>query len=141
MLPERSQCALGRHCLRVLVSVLYSGLGWDLWFQRYEDPASVCGSTRAIPFILKVGNEGLSGLLSFTRVGALATITTFPLFGDGCEPGCQNCNLSRRKGGQTADRISTVKLNLPFQGFEILRKASSRPTFGICLIGLSEPTV
>ncbi|CAJ1360315.1 unnamed protein product [Effrenium voratum] len=37
VLPERSQCALGRHCLRVLVSVLYSGLGWDLWFQRYED--------------------------------------------------------------------------------------------------------
>ncbi|CAK9084796.1 Uncharacterized protein SCF082_LOCUS40210 [Durusdinium trenchii] len=36
VLPERSRCPLGRHCLRVLVSVLYSGLPWNAWFVRYE---------------------------------------------------------------------------------------------------------
>ncbi|CAK9101097.1 unnamed protein product [Durusdinium trenchii] len=37
VLPERSRCPLGRHCLRVLVSVLYSGLPWNAWFVRYEE--------------------------------------------------------------------------------------------------------
>eukprot|EP00435_Cladocopium_sp_Y103_P026328 s2354_g6.t1 len=37
VLPERSRCPLGRHCLKILVSVLYSGLPWDAWFQRYEE--------------------------------------------------------------------------------------------------------
>eukprot|EP00434_Breviolum_minutum_P035586 symbB.v1.2.031502.t1/scaffold3665.1/size69420/3 len=37
VLPEKSRCPLGRHSLRILVSVLYSGLSWDIWFQRYEE--------------------------------------------------------------------------------------------------------
>ncbi|CAE7041656.1 unnamed protein product [Symbiodinium natans] len=37
VLPEKSRCPLGRYCLRVLVSVLYSGLSWEAWFRRYEE--------------------------------------------------------------------------------------------------------
>lgn len=43
VLPERSRCPLGRHCLRVLVSVLYSGLPWNAWFVRYEATVFLCG--------------------------------------------------------------------------------------------------
>lgn len=28
-------------CFRILVSVLYSGLAWDTWFQRYEERAEI----------------------------------------------------------------------------------------------------
>ncbi|CAE7213910.1 unnamed protein product [Symbiodinium sp. CCMP2592] len=37
VLPEKSRCPLGRYSLRVLVSVLYSGLSWEAWFRRYEE--------------------------------------------------------------------------------------------------------
>lgn len=36
VVPASPRCALGRHALRLFVSVLYSGLQWRDWFARYQ---------------------------------------------------------------------------------------------------------
>eukprot|EP00913_Durusdinium_trenchii_P013048 g12248.t1 len=66
VLPERSRCPLGRHCLRVLVSVLYSGLPWNAWFVRYEATVFLCGKGWQLVFDV----YGVWGSQSYCRTHA-----------------------------------------------------------------------
>ena len=49
-LPEKPRCKIGAHCVRIMFSVLYSGLPWAQWFRRHHDDLEgVCMSTHGEP--------------------------------------------------------------------------------------------
>lgn len=37
ILPERPLCELGRQCVQLVVSALYSGLQWGIWLRRHQE--------------------------------------------------------------------------------------------------------